>query len=120
MHHLPLLTGLFELVDVPNLSLFLKDLLVPLRCQEFVSFYVLVQLVVAGMILATDLFAFLLLNLSFELFEVFEFLKLPMKKARNLALLGEDVGAPAEQICNRFLLPQLYASFLMDRVHFDC
>lgn len=84
------------------------------------SFYVLVQLVVAGTILANILFAFLLLNLSFELFEVFELLKLPMKKARHLALLGEDVGASAEQIGNRFLLPKLDASFLMYRVHFDC
>ena len=84
------------------------------------SFYVLVQLVVAGTILANILFAFLLLNLSIELFEVFELLKLPMKKARHLALLGEDVGASAEQIGNRFHLPKLDASFLMYRVHFDC
>jgi hypothetical protein len=85
-----------------------------------VPFYVLVQLVVAGSIIATVLFAFLLLNLSFELFEVFELLKLTMKKARHLTLLGEDVGASAEQIGNRFLLPNLDACFLMYRVHFDC
>jgi hypothetical protein len=30
MYHLPLLTGLLELVDVPDLSLFLEDLLIPL------------------------------------------------------------------------------------------
>ena len=73
MDHLPLLTGLLELVDVPDLRLFLEDLLIPLRCQEFVPLYVLIQLVVARSILVT-LFSLLLLNLIFELFEVFKLL----------------------------------------------
>ena len=122
MDHLPLLTGLLELVDVPDLRLFLEDLLIPLRCQEFVPLYVLIQLVVARSILVT-LFSLLLLNLIFELFEVFKLLKLPMKEARHLSLLSEDIRASAKQICYRFLLllllPVPEASFLINRIHFD-
>jgi hypothetical protein len=85
-----------------------------------VPLYVLMQLVVSRTTRAITLFALLLLNLIFELFEVFEILKLPMKKARHLPLLSENIGAPAEEIRYRFLLSRSHASFLINRVHFDC